>query len=135
MILATEKENSNTEEAEQGCGEQTPAKGLLPEDKHLKDDGDERDGCLEYRGHAGRHVLLCPEERPVLGDEHQESDESEAAPLCGCRPRLTSETHEAVKHDPGDEKAGAGGEERRHLMHGNANREKGRSPENIDREK
>ncbi len=132
LLAAGNEENRNTDEAENRCDGQHRAHALLAQDEHLENQGENRQGCGQDRDDAGGHVLFCPEERPVFGDEHEERHDGEAAPLFCGRRGFAFGAHEGVEQDAGGEEAGSGGEERGEFFDGNADGEERSAPEDID---
>ena len=85
--------------------QKAPAEALLAKYEDLQPDGDERQGCLEHGGEAGRHVLLCPEHGAIRDHEHQRADHYQAAPLFARRARAPAKTHHGVEQGAGQKEA------------------------------
>jgi hypothetical protein len=108
---------------------------LLPKDQRFDDQRDEGQRRFEHGCDAGRHIFFRPEEQTILGNEHEKSNQNEAAPLGSGWRRLPAETHETVQQNARNEESGSGGEQRRHFLDRDPNGQEGGSPQNINREK
>ena len=134
LVAAGDEENGNADKAEDGGDGQHGAHALLAKDEHLENQGEDGQGGGEDRNDAGGHVLLCPEERTIFGDEHEERHDGEASPLFQRGRGFAFCAHEGVKQNAGGEEAGSGGEERGELFDGDADGEERGAPEDIDGE-
>lgn len=95
--------------------------------RHEGGDGGEHDG-----GYTGGYALLGPEKQAVVADEDKRGHGGGSEPLAAHGRGLAAKEHEEVKGGSGDEEADGGAEQRRDLVHADADGKKGRSPDEVD---
>lgn len=130
-----EQKNAHAGKAQERGDDRGCVKVLLAQDDDFEDQGEDGDGCRQDRDDTRGDVLFCPEERAILGDEHDKARKGKVAPLprggwCGA-----FGSHKEVKRSARDEKAHTRCEKGRKLRDGDANGKERSSPEEVDGEK
>ena len=89
-------------------------------------------GCEHNGRDSGRHSLFGPEQQAIVADENEESQDGRRQPLAPAGIALTGCKHPHEQDDPGGQKAHGGEEQRRDFVDANADRQKRRTPHEIN---
>ena len=134
LFAAGDQEHGYADESEDGGNGQHGPHALLAEDEHFDNQREDGQRSRKHGDDAGGDVFLRPEERAILGDEHEKRHDRQASPLRESRLGLALKAHEGVEQDAGGEEAGSGGEEGRQFFNGDADGEERGAPDHVDSE-
>ena len=134
LLAAGDQKNGDTDKAEDGGDGQHGAHALPAQDEHFDDQGEDRQSRGQDGDDTRGDVLLCPEERAILGDEHEQGHDREASPLFCVGGRFPFSALEGVEQNAGGEEAAPRGEERGQLFDGDADGEESGAPEDVNGE-
>src|SRR5579863_989057 len=106
---------------------------LRPQKNDFSDRDEYRNRRQHDRRDARRHGAFRPEKQAVIQDEDENRENGSRRPLAPRRRRRSPHSHPAIQHQPRNQEPQARQQKRRHFADTDPDRQKSRSPDEINR--